>query len=135
MMELPSALSQKRARDFDTQLGVTCGGCLYVMAVRLVWKCGKAASYVDFWVMREYGNIDSWSRSFGVKIPKSPLYLGAISVMETSTFAMMHTFSRKEKRPVSTIYYRNEKENSGIYIVKRKVRVMIVYEESLCCLD
>ncbi|KAM5548163.1 F-box/kelch-repeat protein [Rosa sericea] len=139
VMKLPSALQTLGLKNcIICQVGVSCEGCLYVMVDTPRWDCGKLAYYeIDFWVMREYGDSDSWTRSFGVRIPGQPerrdwyLYLQAISVMEASAFVRNRCPRKEEKLDMSMIHYRNEEENSDMYMLDNDAQDMVVYEESL----
>ncbi|PRQ46156.1 putative F-box domain-containing protein [Rosa chinensis] len=139
VMKLPSALQTHGLRNcFICQGGVSCEGCLYVMVKKARWDCGKLTYYeIDFWVMREYGNSDSWTRSFSVRIPGQPErrdwypLLQAISVREASAFVRNRCPREEEKLDMSIIHYRNEDENSDMYMLDNDAQDMVVYEESL----
>ncbi|XP_004288776.1 PREDICTED: F-box protein CPR30-like [Fragaria vesca subsp. vesca] len=144
IMKLPEAFQTGRANSYSVirDHRVTCDGCLFVMDETPVWDGGCAVEYHrEFWVMREYGNSDSWTRSFGVKIPcpkqsglrSSPLNFGAISVMETSAF-VRNEAKEEEQKLMSTTYYRYEEENPHMYMIESGSCQKVVYEESLYCL-
>ncbi|XP_004296062.1 PREDICTED: F-box protein CPR30-like [Fragaria vesca subsp. vesca] len=139
MMKLPDALQTLGLvrSSISYQLGVTREGCLYVMVQSEVWDSGKLASFyvVDFWVMRDYDNSDSWTKSLGVKISNQParrdwfLSIEAISVSETSAFVRNTYAAVEQGELMSTIYHRNE-ESSRMYILENGAQSMVVYEES-----
>ncbi|KAL6132222.1 hypothetical protein ACLB2K_070593 [Fragaria x ananassa] len=137
IMQLPSAL---QTPDIEySNHGVTREGCLYVMVHKNVYRDGELDYYmVEFWVMRDYGNNDSWTRSFGVKIPSQParkhwyLSLESISVSETSALVRNRCpLEPKNSKLLSTSHYRNEEENSDIYVIETYAQQMVGYEESM----
>ncbi|XP_062010538.1 F-box protein CPR1-like [Rosa rugosa] len=62
-MQVPSILNVTH----KCQLGVSCEGCLYIMRYNRLFEHQGIYYVVDFWVMREYGNSDSWTRSLSLK--------------------------------------------------------------------
>ncbi|XP_004309109.1 PREDICTED: F-box/kelch-repeat protein At3g06240-like [Fragaria vesca subsp. vesca] len=143
IMQLPSALQTLDIRTWNH--GVTREGCLYAMVLRKVYRdCVEFDYYVvELWVMRDYGNNDyCWTRSFGVKIPSTArrhwyLWVGSISVSETSASVMTNCPVGKPAnyKLMPTSHYRNEEENSDIWMIENNEPDMVVYEESLYRLD
>ncbi|PRQ49502.1 putative F-box domain-containing protein [Rosa chinensis] len=138
-MQVPS--SRILDLTYESRLGVSCEGCLYIMHYSRLFEPKCIYYVVDFWVMREYGNSDSWTRSFSLRFsdePNKPIYmLEPILLKETSAFVMNRPkkFDQdKEEMPDHHMYMihdQNKQENASMYILHSNPPDMIVYEESL----
>jgi hypothetical protein len=118
-----------------TEVGVSCDGCLCLICSPLEFLISA-----EFWVMREYGKGDSWTKLYNLKTcnpPKQILFLYPILVTQRCAVVMMHTDSGME---VVRIDHHEDKrgETSTVAAIDgdpENRKDMIVYEESLCWLS
>ncbi|XP_062010490.1 F-box protein CPR1-like [Rosa rugosa] len=124
----------------ESRLGVSCEGCLYIVHYSRLFEPRWIDYVVDFWVMREYSNSDSWTRSFSLRFSDEPdkrIYmLEPILFKETCAFVMNRPkkFDQdREEMPdhMYMIHDQNKQENASMYILHSNSPDMIVYEESL----
>ncbi|KAK9949279.1 hypothetical protein M0R45_004812 [Rubus argutus] len=90
---VPFAAGEHKYRD--AELGVSCDGCLHVICS----PHRESLVSVEFWVMREYGKDDSWTKLYNLKScnpPKQIRSLIPILVMQTCAIVMMRTDSGLE---------------------------------------
>jgi F-box interacting protein len=112
-----------------TEVGVSCDGCLCLICSPLEFLISA-----EFWVMREYGKGDSWTKLYNLKNP--PEHVGCfipILIMQTCVVVMMHAGSGLELVRID----HHEGRLGETSTVAARVRVpgnrceMIGYEESL----
>lgn len=95
-MSLPSAVKANICMygPYEYRLGVSCDGCLYVMRYVLA---SRVCAIANFWVMREYGARDSWTKLFKFKTSnkhKRIKSLEPVLLMETGA-AVVKSSKRK----------------------------------------
>ncbi|XP_062010487.1 F-box/kelch-repeat protein At3g06240-like [Rosa rugosa] len=137
-----------RCSMYDRRLGVSCEGCLYIMCFPRFGYRYRDPLRVEFWVMREYGNIGniySWN-IIRIRIPNEFTQNNLEPILLMETCAVVMDRSKKSRRLVSQqgsnirsndrqdiymIHHHTQKENLKVYIVETDPPDMIVYEESL----
>lgn len=111
-----------------TDVGVSCDGCLYVI-------CSTQLESLEFWVMREYGEGDSWTKLFNLNTcepPEQIMYLtpaSAVVMLSTSSGLELVRIDHSEEKlgETSTVAAR--------HMVPEHDMEMIGYEESLVWLS
>ncbi|XP_004292878.1 PREDICTED: F-box protein CPR30-like [Fragaria vesca subsp. vesca] len=114
-------------------LGVV-GGCLCVSSYM---DEAIASESVDFWVMREYGVCDSWTKLFNLdfsNLPVQRLLRGS-----PCTWFATETGTVGVKRTGNGVWFmkidHKDKEKLGLYMIEGNQLYMVEYEESLVWIE